>query len=47
MIVVAIQRQDLRMEFNPEPATSIRPGDKLVVLGRPASLKELEGEART
>ncbi len=45
VIVVAIQRHDLRMEFNPEPDTIIGAGDKLVVLGRPDSLKRLETEA--
>jgi voltage-gated potassium channel len=45
VIVVAIQREDRRMEFNPEPDTGIRAGDKLVVLGRPHSLKRLESEA--
>ena len=45
VIVIGIQRQDGRMEFNPEPGTSIRSGDKLVVLGRPDSLKRVEGEA--
>ncbi len=45
VIVVAIQRHDLRMEFNPEPDTVIGAGDKLVVLGRPESLKRLETEA--
>ena len=45
IIVVAIQRQDHRMEFNPEPDMAIRAGDKLVVLGRPHSLKRLEVEA--
>ena len=45
VIVVAIQREDQRMEFNPEPTTAMRPGDQLVVLGRPDSLKQLEGEA--
>jgi voltage-gated potassium channel len=45
VIVVGIQRQDRKMEFNPEPETSMRPGDKLVVLGRPDSLKKLELEA--
>ena len=45
IIVVGIQRQDGRMDFNPEPETSIRAGDKLVVLGRPDSLKRLEAEA--
>jgi voltage-gated potassium channel len=45
VIVVGIQREDRRMEFNPEPDTLIRPGDKLVVLGRPESLKKLEAHA--
>lgn len=45
VIVVGIQRLDSSMEFNPEPDTSIRAGDKLVVLGRPNSLKRLETEA--
>jgi voltage-gated potassium channel len=45
VIVVGIQREDRRMEFNPEPDTAIRQGDKLVVLGRPDSLKQLEAEA--
>lgn len=46
IIVVGIQRQDGRMEFNPEPDTSIQSGDKLVVLGRPEPLKRLEAEAQ-
>ena len=45
VIVVGIQRQDRSMEFNPEPDTSILAGDKLVVLGRPESLRRLEDEA--
>jgi len=45
VIVVGIQRRDLRMEFNPEPDVVIGGGDKLVVLGRPDSLKRLETEA--
>jgi voltage-gated potassium channel len=45
VIVVGIQRQEGRMEFNPEPDTAIRVGDKLVVLGRPHGLKRLEAEA--
>jgi Trk K+ transport system NAD-binding subunit len=32
------------MEFNPEPDTVIHGGDKLVVLGRPESLRGLEKE---
>ena len=45
IIVVGIQRQDGHMDFNPEPETPIRASDKLVVLGRPDSLKRLETEA--
>ena len=33
------------MDFNPEPDTPILAGDKLVVLGRPHSLRRLEVEA--
>jgi voltage-gated potassium channel len=45
IIVVAIQRRDLGMEFNPNPDMPIRSGDTLVVLGRPDSLRQLETEA--
>jgi voltage-gated potassium channel len=45
VIVVGIQRRDVRMVFNPEPDTIIGGGDTLVVLGRPESLKRLETEA--
>ena len=45
VIVIGIQREDSRMEFNPEPDTAIRAGDRLVVLGRPESLKRLEADA--
>jgi voltage-gated potassium channel len=45
VIVVGIQRQNGKMEFNPEPESTMRAADKLVVLGRPQSLKQLEGEA--
>src|SRR4051812_9850837 len=45
VIVVGIQREDGRMTFNPEPDTLIQAGDKLVVLGRPESLKQLESNA--
>jgi voltage-gated potassium channel len=45
VIVIGIQHQDGRMEFNPEPESFIRSGDKLVVLGRPDSMKLLEAEA--
>jgi len=45
VIVVGIQRQNGKMDFNPEPETVMRASDKLVVLGRPDSLKQLEVEA--
>ena len=45
VIVVGVQRQNGKMEFNPDPETLMRPNDKLVVLGRPDSLKRLEVEA--
>ena len=45
VIIVAIQRHDRSMDFNPEPDASILPGDTLVVLGRSESLKRLEVEA--
>ena len=41
VIVVGIQRADGKMEFNPSPDAGMQPGDQLVVLGRPESLKEL------
>ncbi len=44
VIVVGIQRPNGKMDFNPEPDTVMRPSDKLVVLGRPDSLKMLEIE---
>jgi voltage-gated potassium channel len=46
VIVVGIRRGDGRMEFNPPPDAMMRAGDQLVVLGRPAQLKELEAAAR-
>lgn len=45
VIVVGVQRSDMQMTFNPEPDTIIGGGDKLVVLGRPESLRRLETEA--
>ena len=45
IIVVGIQRADGRMEFNPAPETVIQAGDHLVVLGRSASLRDLETAA--
>jgi voltage-gated potassium channel len=45
VVVVGIRRADGRMDFNPEPDTTMHGGDDLVVLGRAASLKDLEGAA--
>lgn len=46
VIVVGIQREDGTMEFNPAPDAVMRPGDQLVVLGRPGQLKDLETAAQ-
>ena len=45
VVVVGIRRADGRMDFNPAPETMMRGGDDLVVLGRAASLKDLEAAA--
>jgi voltage-gated potassium channel len=45
VIVVGIQRAGGRMEFNPAPDAIMKDSDQLVVLGRPASLRELETAA--
>jgi len=45
VVVVGIRRADGHMDFNPEPETSMRAGDDLVVLGRAESLKDLETAA--
>ena len=45
VIVVGIQRAGGRMEFNPAPDAIMKESDQLVVLGRPASLRELESAA--
>ncbi len=42
VIVVAIRRTDGHMEFNPAPDAAMQVGDQLVVLGKTASLKEME-----
>ena len=47
VIVVCIQRQNGKMEFNPPSEALMRPGDQLVVLGPPARLKDLEDAARS
>jgi voltage-gated potassium channel len=46
VIVVGIQRGGTQMEFNPSADAIMRAGDDLVVLGRPANLKDLENVAR-
>ncbi len=45
VIVVAIQRADGRMEFNPSSDTTMNRGDQLVVLGPPDNLRKLEALA--
>ena len=45
VIVVSVQRQNGQMVFNPEPEMAMLAGDKLVVLGRPESLKRLSADA--
>jgi voltage-gated potassium channel len=45
VVVIGIQRADGRMEFNPAPDVTMRPGDYLVVLGRSENLRELEAAA--
>ena len=45
VVVVAIQRSDGRMEFNPSPDAVMRAGDHLVVLGHLDKLRELETAA--
>jgi voltage-gated potassium channel len=42
VVVVGIRRVDGHMDFNPEPDTAMCAGDDLIVMGRAASLKELE-----
>ena len=42
VVVVGIRRADGTMDFNPEPDTTMRPGDDLIVLGRLENLKDLE-----
>jgi voltage-gated potassium channel len=46
VIVVGILRGDGHMEFNPPPDAVMHAGDQLVVLGRPAEMKNLEAAAR-
>lgn len=46
VIVVAIQRKDGKMEFNPSPETVLRAGDQLVLLGGVEHLRQLEAVAR-
>jgi voltage-gated potassium channel len=46
VIVVGIQRDDGKMEFNPAPDAVMCSGDQLVVLGRPEQLKDLEAAAQ-
>jgi voltage-gated potassium channel len=45
VVVVGIQRNDGRMEFNPPPDAVMRAGDHLVVLGHLDKLRELDAAA--
>ena len=45
VVVVGIQRAGGRMEFNPPSEAAMAAGDHLVVIGRPETLKQLEGVA--
>jgi voltage-gated potassium channel len=42
IIVLAVRRSDAEMIFNPPPATKIRAGDFLIVLGKQSDLEQLE-----
>jgi voltage-gated potassium channel len=46
VIVVGIQRQQGKMEFNPPSDAVMRPGDQIVVLGPTPQLKHLEDAAQ-
>ncbi|MCM3880407.1 MAG: potassium channel protein [Vicinamibacterales bacterium] len=45
IVVVGVQRLGGAMEFNPAPETVMKSGDRLVVLGSTANIKELERAA--
>jgi voltage-gated potassium channel len=45
IVVVGVQRHGGAMEFNPAPETIMKSGDRLVVLGSTANIKELERAA--
>jgi voltage-gated potassium channel len=47
LIVVAVKRSNGHMEFNPGKEARLGEGDKLIVLGQPASLKRLEDTIRS
>jgi voltage-gated potassium channel len=46
VIVVAINRADGQMQFNPSPEDMLRAGDQLVLLGDSTQLKALEEAAK-
>jgi voltage-gated potassium channel len=46
VIVVAIQRTDGHMQFNPSPEDTLQAGDQLVLLGDSTQLKALEDAAK-
>ncbi|HSE58713.1 MAG TPA: potassium channel protein [Nitrospiraceae bacterium] len=47
LIIVAVKRQSGHMEFNPGATVRLGVGDRLIVLGAPASLKRLESVLRS
>jgi voltage-gated potassium channel len=47
VIIVAIRRQGGEMLFNPSPDSDIRPGDRLIAVGKRENLVQLEKLAMT
>ncbi len=45
LILLAVRRQDGRLEFNPSPSATISAGDYLIVMGDSQNLRELESLA--
>lgn len=47
LIIVAVRRGSGKMEFNPGARVLLSQGDKLIVLGTPASLRRVEAVLRS
>jgi voltage-gated potassium channel len=41
IIIVAVQKKNARMQFNPSSTTVIEPGDTLIAMGNPQSIEKL------